>query len=32
MVEGKLERESGTYHGEQLEYLVLRVTTLEKRD
>lgn len=32
MVEGKLERESGTYHGEQMEYLVLRVTTLEKRD
>lgn len=32
MVEGRLEREFGTYHGEATEYLVLRVTTLEKRD
>lgn len=32
MVEGKLDREKGTYHGEETEYLVLRVTTLEKRE
>ena len=32
MVEGKLERESGTFHGEKMEYLVLRVSTLEKRE
>lgn len=30
-VEGKLEQESGTHHGQTVEYLVLRVTMLEKR-
>lgn len=32
MVEGTLEREKGTFHGNEMEYLVLRVSTLEKRD
>lgn len=32
MVEGVLERDKGTFHGEDTEYLVLRVSTLEKRD
>lgn len=31
-VEGKLEQDSGTYHGNAVEYLVLRVTMLEKRN
>ena len=31
-VEGKLEQESGTYQGNQVDYLVLRVTSLEKRE
>lgn len=31
-VEGKLEQESGTHHGQTVEYLVLRVTMLEKRN
>ncbi len=30
-VEGRLEQESGTHHDQQVEYLVLRVTMLEKR-
>lgn len=31
-VEGKLDQESGTYQGNQVDYLVLRVTSLEKRE
>ena len=31
-VEGTLERESGTHEGNTVEYLILRVSLLEKRD
>lgn len=32
MVEGTLEQDQGTFHGNETEYLVLRVSALEKRD
>ncbi len=31
-VEGRLDRETGSHHGEDVEYLVLRVSLLEKRE
>ena len=31
-VEGKLDKETGTHDGNEIQYLVLRVTKIEKRD
>lgn len=31
-VEGKLEKEKGIHEGEEIEFLILRVTSLEKRE